>query len=310
MTNLELAFHIVVRAARRGLLAADALDVRNIVSLVRTASQRYPIRVLALCVMATHYHLLLLAERAAIAAAEKFLNYMYTVYFNARHGTTGHLLEAPYRAFVKPTQEAMLSCARYIHLNPLDAVSAPDLIFTVEGSTLGAYTGEENLDWLDLRLLQAFDKDPVLARLKYRNHVLDGVDGFRRAREASRYARGGRRVRFEWTEEGLQLLATYANWLARAIERAKSDAPAVLRPYGTSELALFAASQAGLGSVRRISTVLGFKSTEGNRIVKELAAVTAESEPARRYIEAAARRGVVGTVKPGLTVPTLIQSSA
>lgn len=43
----------------------------------------------------------------------------YTVYFNWRHGRSGHLFQGRYKSFVVEGGEYLLGLSRYLHLNPV-----------------------------------------------------------------------------------------------------------------------------------------------------------------------------------------------
>jgi len=265
------AFHVIARAARRGLLILDDADAKTLISLLRSAALRFPIRILCACLMLTHYHLLIRGSKAVLAEAMKFIDYMYTMYFNDRHGGSGHLLEAPYKAFPKPGWEMILACSRYISLNPLATVTTIDQLPGYPWSTLPAYMGRTYFDWLDLEILQRIDPDPVAAAAKYWDFVKAGEAGFHLASKGLRMLRDERRVRLERADERMQLAATYVYWLEEEIRTSLPGAPDALRGFKPEELALFAASQAGVGSVRLLSTLLGLPSSSGHRAVKTLA---------------------------------------
>lgn len=43
----------------------------------------------------------------------------YTVYFNWRHGRSGHLFQGRYKSFLVEDGEYLLGLSRYMHLNPV-----------------------------------------------------------------------------------------------------------------------------------------------------------------------------------------------
>lgn len=45
----------------------------------------------------------------------------YTVYFNRRHGHSGHVFEQRYKAFLVDRDNHLLQVSRYLHLNPVAA---------------------------------------------------------------------------------------------------------------------------------------------------------------------------------------------
>jgi REP element-mobilizing transposase RayT len=43
----------------------------------------------------------------------------YTIYFNKRHGQSGHLIQGRYGAVLVDKDEYILKLSRYVHLNPV-----------------------------------------------------------------------------------------------------------------------------------------------------------------------------------------------
>ncbi|HLG42344.1 MAG TPA: transposase [Planctomycetota bacterium] len=271
------AFHIVARAARRGLLVLDDEDARTLISLIRTAANRFNLRILSACVMLTHYHLLVRAAREALSEAMQFINYMYTMYFNEKHGGSGHVLEAPYRAFPKDSWPLILACSRYISLNPLVTVPDIEQLPAFHWSTLPALIGKTYLDWLDLEVLNRIDPDPVAAASKYWAYVKAGEGGFRLGAKAAEARRIGWRVRFEWTQDGVQLAAAYAHWMLQEIKVSLPGAPRSIREFTVNELALYAASRVGVGSIRQVSSIMGIPSSSGHLTVRRLEALASKA---------------------------------
>jgi hypothetical protein len=47
----------------------------------------------------------------------------YTVYFNRRHRSSGHLFQGRYKSFLVQEGDYLLGLSRYVHLNPVRGVS-------------------------------------------------------------------------------------------------------------------------------------------------------------------------------------------
>jgi len=81
---------------------------------------QYDVEIVAYCLMGNHYHLLLYQEvdPQAITQLMKSVATAYTMYFNRKYKSSGHLFQGPFRAS-RITNEAYLAhISRYIHLNP------------------------------------------------------------------------------------------------------------------------------------------------------------------------------------------------
>src|SRR5918996_4904587 len=68
--------------------------------------------------MDNHYHLLVETERGGLNRALRYLNGVYTQYFNRRHRRIGHLFQGRYKAILVEKDSYLLELSRYIHLNP------------------------------------------------------------------------------------------------------------------------------------------------------------------------------------------------
>lgn len=80
------------------------------------------IRILAYCIMPTHYHVLLIAPSLSemvkyIATVEN----SYTRYFNRMHKRRGPLWQSRFRKTTISSNKQLLHVMRYIHLNPTSA---------------------------------------------------------------------------------------------------------------------------------------------------------------------------------------------
>jgi putative transposase len=76
----------------------------------------------AYVLMNNHMHLLLSVEDAKqLAAMMKGLTQKYAQYFNHRHQATGSLWDGRYKSCLVQTEGYLLTCQRYIEMNPVRA---------------------------------------------------------------------------------------------------------------------------------------------------------------------------------------------
>lgn len=77
------------------------------------------VRLLSLCLMPNHFHLLL--EQATDGGISKFLSNFqnsYTRYYNVRHNRDGSLFLDQFKAVRIESEEQLIHVSRYIHINP------------------------------------------------------------------------------------------------------------------------------------------------------------------------------------------------
>jgi putative transposase len=80
---------------------------------------RFGVRVHCFVLMDNHYHLLLELTEANLSRAVQWLNVSYSVWFNRRHGRSGHLFQGRFKSVLVSRDEWALALSRYLHLNPV-----------------------------------------------------------------------------------------------------------------------------------------------------------------------------------------------
>ena len=112
-------YHITARGNERRAIFRDDQDRRRFLSLQEEAVGMFALRLHAYVLMANHYHLLIELTEANLSRAIHWLNVSYTVWFNRRHGRSGHLLQGRFKSVVVEAQAWGLELSRYLHLNPV-----------------------------------------------------------------------------------------------------------------------------------------------------------------------------------------------
>jgi REP element-mobilizing transposase RayT len=112
-------YHVTARGnERRAIFRSDA-DRRRFVSKLLELREFHGVEVYAFTLMTNHYHLVICTPRANLAAFMQQFQTSYTVYFNRRHGRTGHLFAGRYKARLVEGGHYLLRLTRYVHLNPV-----------------------------------------------------------------------------------------------------------------------------------------------------------------------------------------------
>ena len=129
-------------------------------------------RCLAFCLMANHYHLLLIVSEPNLSEGMQLLNGTYAKRFNAAHDRKGHVFESRFRSTHVRTDRHLRCSLRYIVLNPVGAglTSTPaDWPWSSYAATSGLAAAPP---WLDVdAVLGLFGTDPDDARAEYRRFV-------------------------------------------------------------------------------------------------------------------------------------------
>ena len=114
-------FHAYSRAVYGAALFTDDRDCRLFLKLFARSAKRCGWEVHALCLMTTHYHVVLESTVAYLAAGMQWLNGVYAQRFNRRHQRFGHLFAGRYGARVIETEEYLEQACEYVLLNPVRA---------------------------------------------------------------------------------------------------------------------------------------------------------------------------------------------
>jgi hypothetical protein len=89
------------------------------VELLGQSAQRFEAAVLCFVLMGNHFHLVGQTHRPNLRRWMHWLLVSYTVYFNRRHQTGGHLFQGRYKSFLVQEGDYLLGLSRYVHLNPV-----------------------------------------------------------------------------------------------------------------------------------------------------------------------------------------------
>jgi len=114
-------FHITARGVAGGLIFLDEFDRRRFVLLLEQVSELWGWRIIAWCLMGTHYHLVVEAKQEQMSFAVHRLNGLYAQGFNRRHERRGHLFENRFSSWVVEGEEGLSATIAYVLENPVAA---------------------------------------------------------------------------------------------------------------------------------------------------------------------------------------------
>ena len=118
----NLPYHIVQRGNNREECFIEPENYLFYLELWQALSQRYGVRVHAYCLMTNHIHFLVTPEKEdSISTTMKVVGSRYAQYINKKYQRTGTLWEGRNRSSLIQTEKYLLTCYRYIELNPIRA---------------------------------------------------------------------------------------------------------------------------------------------------------------------------------------------
>jgi putative transposase len=114
--------HIIQRGNNRKVTFHTDHDFRVYRHFLADAVKKHACSVHAYCLMSNHVHLLVTPERSdAISKVIQAVSQRYAQYFNRLYDRCGALWEGRYRATLIDSDAYLLTCYRYIELNPVRA---------------------------------------------------------------------------------------------------------------------------------------------------------------------------------------------
>jgi len=114
--------HVRQRGNNRMRCFLEPNDFELFLGLMSEASRKTSCAVHAYVLMPNHYHLLVTpGSGREIADLMRHVNQRYAEHFNRKHRRTGTLWEGRFRSSVVDSQSYLLTCYRYVELNPVRA---------------------------------------------------------------------------------------------------------------------------------------------------------------------------------------------
>jgi putative transposase len=176
----EAVYHVTSRGNARRSIFKDDKDRGMFLNILGEVNDRYHWFCHAYCLMNNHYHLVIETPDGNLSKGMRQLNGVYTMRFNRRHGSVGHVFQGRYKAIVVQKENHLLEVCRYVVLNPVRAkvVEVPD---RWRWSSYRATAGIERahpcltVDWV----LGQFGSKKRIAEKRYRAFVTDGIGGRR-----------------------------------------------------------------------------------------------------------------------------------
>lgn len=115
-------FHVMNRAVRRNVIFESTADYEAFARLVREASRKYKVRIIAYCLMPNHWHFVVVCERIAeMSRWAHWLEGTHANRWNGAHGTrgSGAVYQGRFKAVPVQKNRSVLRVCRYVERNAL-----------------------------------------------------------------------------------------------------------------------------------------------------------------------------------------------
>lgn len=110
----------------RGIASAEPLfrdddDRDTFFDLVWRTADRDGWTCHAICVLGSHYHLVLETRRVSLSSGLRRLNWLYAMHFNVKHGGFGHVFAKRFSSRAIEGEQYLYDACTYVLLNPVKA---------------------------------------------------------------------------------------------------------------------------------------------------------------------------------------------
>jgi putative transposase len=195
--------HVILRGNNRTELFRAEADYLFFLEKLRLAFEKHGCDVHAYVLMTNHVHFLITpCDEQSLSKTMQMLGRYYVQYFNYSYRRTGTLFEGRYKATLIDTETYLLTCMRYIELNPVraemvahpsdypwssygfNALGLPSelVIANIEYRRLGKSDGERQAAYRQLfkhhipaasiaDIREATNKGWVLGARKFKDHI-------------------------------------------------------------------------------------------------------------------------------------------
>ena len=167
-------YHVISRGNQRQKVFKQEDDFTKYLETVAKYKERYSFALYAYVLMSNHMHLLMETDKAPLSKIIQGINQSYTIYYNRKYRTVGHLFQGRYKAILCNRDEYLLTLLKYIHLNPVRAKIA-ETAADYKWSSHSAYAGSSGKGSpVDTdSVLRLFAHDKAAARKLYRQFMGD-----------------------------------------------------------------------------------------------------------------------------------------
>jgi len=168
-------YHVITRGNQRQEIFRGTEDYERYLRILGDYKTRYEFALYAYVLMGNHVHLLMETMEVPLSRILQGINQSYTMYFNRRYSTVGHLFQGRYKAILCDRDSYLLSLVKYIHVNPIRAGVAKTLeVYPWSShSSYSSYVGQtRDKGIVDAELLlRTFSEDKRRARRAYLEYM-------------------------------------------------------------------------------------------------------------------------------------------
>jgi putative transposase len=114
-------YHVLTRGNQKQEIFLEDSDFLKYLEILFDYKNRYRFLLYAYVLMPNHVHLLMETKEIPLSKILQGINQRYTMYFNWKYDTVGHLFQGRYKAILCDKDAYLLKLIKYIHYNPVKA---------------------------------------------------------------------------------------------------------------------------------------------------------------------------------------------
>ena len=116
-----LLYHVFSRGNNKQTIFTNHSDFQRFSQNITRFHKHLDFKLYAYCLLPNHFHLLIESPLTPISKIMQTILTSYTMYFNKRYDSVGHLFQGRFKSIIVDKDEYLLQVSRYIHLNPVKA---------------------------------------------------------------------------------------------------------------------------------------------------------------------------------------------
>lgn len=117
----EAVYHVTSRGNARRSILKDDEGRGMLLSMLKEVNDRFHWVCHAYCLTTNHYHLVIETPDGNLSKGMRHLIGFYSIRFNRRHGSVGHVSQGRRKAILVQNEGHLLEVCRYVVLNPARA---------------------------------------------------------------------------------------------------------------------------------------------------------------------------------------------
>jgi len=169
-------YHVITRGNQKQKIFKDIADHEKYLGIIASYKPRHHFHLYAYVLMNNHLHLLIETEDVPLSKTLQGINQSYTMHFNRKYRTVGHLFQGRYKAILCDRERYLLALLKYIHYNPVRAKIAERPASYKWSSDLAYRSRIKPDDLIDTEtVLRLFSENRSRARQKYEEFMDDGI---------------------------------------------------------------------------------------------------------------------------------------